>query len=297
MSSSVRMIPRCCEENEVAVVLTFDDFFLRNEWNKGVATISNTVLPADSDFLILEILKEFGVRGTFFITGIVAEKFPQKIRECANQEFEIAGHGFFHEDFTKIEPHHQTYLINKTLKTLSKVCGSSVEGWRNPGLFFNRKVRASICKSLIKWCSNIRLPSIFRQYPFEYYSCSKMEIPISTLFNDFDMYKTRNYSCKKVLRYWQKNFERVQRRRKSEIFTLVFHPWVQVQNKERIKTFRQFIDDLASNEKVVFKKCGEIYDDFPKIGISNFRQSLSRWQSALINFGVSVYRVSKGKLH
>ncbi|MFQ6087756.1 MAG: polysaccharide deacetylase family protein, partial [Candidatus Methanofastidiosia archaeon] len=52
--------------------------------------------------LILELLKRYEVRATFFVTGEVIESYPEVISKIL-QNHEVGLHGMFHEDFTLLE--------------------------------------------------------------------------------------------------------------------------------------------------------------------------------------------------
>src|SRR5439155_777302 len=45
---------------------------------------------------LLAMFEQFDVRGTFFVLGWVAERYPQLVRDIAGRGHEIACHGFSH---------------------------------------------------------------------------------------------------------------------------------------------------------------------------------------------------------
>ena len=47
--------------------------------------------------LLLELFASHGVKATFFVLGVVAERHPQLIRRIAGQGHEIASHGYSHQ--------------------------------------------------------------------------------------------------------------------------------------------------------------------------------------------------------
>src|SRR5258706_928148 len=50
----------------------------------------------DNTQKLLAIFEQFDVRGTFFVLGWVAERYPQLVRDIAARGHEIACHGFSH---------------------------------------------------------------------------------------------------------------------------------------------------------------------------------------------------------
>jgi peptidoglycan/xylan/chitin deacetylase (PgdA/CDA1 family) len=71
-------------------VSVFDGIIPRHRWNELESRVS-----ANTDRL-LGILADANVRGTFFVLGLVAERFPKLVARIAAQQHEIASHGSSH---------------------------------------------------------------------------------------------------------------------------------------------------------------------------------------------------------
>ena len=48
---------------------------------------------------ILQKLDQYGVKATFFVPGLTAERYPEVIKRIAEQGHEIGHHGYAHERF------------------------------------------------------------------------------------------------------------------------------------------------------------------------------------------------------
>ncbi|MGH8208716.1 MAG: XrtA system polysaccharide deacetylase [Steroidobacteraceae bacterium] len=80
--------------------------------------------------IILQLLAQKNVRGTFFVLGWVAEKSPQLVKRIAAAGHEIACHGFSHQ---LIYRQSQEAFREETLRTkhyLEDVIGYAVTGYR-----------------------------------------------------------------------------------------------------------------------------------------------------------------------
>ena len=79
---------------------------------------------------LLAIFEEFDVRGTFFVLGWVAERYPQLVRDIAARGHEIACHGFSHRLVYEQSPEefYQETLRAKDL--LQYITGAAVLGYR-----------------------------------------------------------------------------------------------------------------------------------------------------------------------
>jgi len=79
---------------------------------------------------LLGLFSDFGVRGTFFVLGWVAERHPQLVRDIAAQGHEVACHGFSHRlvyEQSKEEFRQETL---RSKKLLEDAVGRAVLGYR-----------------------------------------------------------------------------------------------------------------------------------------------------------------------
>jgi polysaccharide deacetylase family protein (PEP-CTERM system associated) len=79
---------------------------------------------------LLAIFEEFDVKGTFFILGWVAERYPQLVKNIAAAGHEIACHGFSHRLVYEQSP---TEFKEETLRSkhlLEDITGSAIYGYR-----------------------------------------------------------------------------------------------------------------------------------------------------------------------
>lgn len=79
---------------------------------------------------VLEMLRRQGVKGTFFVPGSVAEKYPDEIRKIADAGHEIAHHGYLHEDCSKLSYEEEKAMFTRGSEALRRVTGQSPVGCR-----------------------------------------------------------------------------------------------------------------------------------------------------------------------
>jgi peptidoglycan-N-acetylglucosamine deacetylase len=78
---------------------------------------------------LLAAFDRFGVTATFATPAIVAETWPQRLREIIARGHEIAAHGERHEDPSRLARADEQQLIARTTDTLAKVAGARPHGW------------------------------------------------------------------------------------------------------------------------------------------------------------------------
>ena len=81
-------------------------------------------------------LKNKSIKGEFYITGSIAEKYPKEVNLIA-EEHTIGGHGYEHERFEKLTIREQEETIKKTISVFKKN-NIKIQGWRFPYLSFNK---------------------------------------------------------------------------------------------------------------------------------------------------------------
>lgn len=93
--------------------------------------------------LLLELLEKHDIRATFFVTGVVAERYPKLVKEVSHRH-EVSCHGYEHERFDGLSFDKQLEKIELATKILTKVVGKRPSGFRAP----NFKTNAETFKAI-----------------------------------------------------------------------------------------------------------------------------------------------------
>jgi len=108
-------------------VHAFDGVIDRHDWD----TLPRRLL--DSTRLILQILREYDTRATFFVLGWVAERHPELVREIADDGHELASHGYAHELVYDLDPDSFRSDVQRSVDVLLSACPDAhVAGYRAP---------------------------------------------------------------------------------------------------------------------------------------------------------------------
>ncbi len=73
--------------------------------------------------LILDVLKERGVKATFFITGVQAEQFPDQVRRMVREGHAVASHGFTHRRSSTLSPDEIRAELTRNQALLQELAG------------------------------------------------------------------------------------------------------------------------------------------------------------------------------
>jgi polysaccharide deacetylase family protein (PEP-CTERM system associated) len=81
---------------------------------------------------LLDLFDRAGVQATFFILGIVAEEFPDLVRDIAAAGHEVASHGYSHAKVFELTPDAFAEELRRTKGRLEDISGQAVIGYRAP---------------------------------------------------------------------------------------------------------------------------------------------------------------------
>jgi len=81
---------------------------------------------------ILDTLKKYGIKGTFFITGKWAENNVDLVKQISDSGHEIFNHTYDHPHLTQLTDEQITEELNKTDEIISKITGKSTKPFFRP---------------------------------------------------------------------------------------------------------------------------------------------------------------------
>ena len=82
---------------------------------------------------LLDVLQDHGVKATFFITGVRAERHPEIVRRIVAEGHEIGNHSYRHVKFAALPVQDQLDEIEQTDRVLTEYDGRRRHWFRPPG--------------------------------------------------------------------------------------------------------------------------------------------------------------------
>jgi peptidoglycan/xylan/chitin deacetylase (PgdA/CDA1 family) len=116
--------------NEKLILLSFDteEFDVPREHGVDFSLEEGMKVSVEGTNRILDVLKQNGVRATFFCTGNFAEHAPQVMQRIMDEGHEVACHGVDHW-----QPKATDFAESKEI--VERVTGCTVYGYRQPRMF------------------------------------------------------------------------------------------------------------------------------------------------------------------
>ncbi|EFU41598.1 polysaccharide deacetylase family sporulation protein PdaB [Paenibacillus vortex V453] len=89
---------------------------------------------------ILDLLKQYGAKATFFVVGNRVEKHPDIVARELHEGHEIGNHSYTHPPFHNINASKLTSELNRTQEAIFKATGSKTVLFRPPGGSYNESI-------------------------------------------------------------------------------------------------------------------------------------------------------------
>jgi polysaccharide deacetylase family protein (PEP-CTERM system associated) len=105
------------------------------DWSNGIPipAVTKAALPSRLDRglgLLLDLMGERGVRGTFFLLGPVAIGQPELVRRIAEMGHEIGCHGWSHDLLYEMSPDRFRAETQRALEAIRQITGREVQAYR-----------------------------------------------------------------------------------------------------------------------------------------------------------------------
>lgn len=107
-----------------------DAFSVKSPQTRRVVSLTNR---------ILDLLSQFDVKGTFFVLGQVAEKFPGLVKNIADEGHELGVHGYNHLQFHRMNREQAFEELSRAKKIIEDISGNIVLGHRAPAFSITPK--------------------------------------------------------------------------------------------------------------------------------------------------------------
>ncbi|MCK9575079.1 MAG: polysaccharide deacetylase family protein [Clostridia bacterium] len=122
--------------------------------NNEISLTFDAAWGADKTIAIVDLLKKYNIKATFFLVGFWVEKYPEETKYIVDSGMEIASHSNSHPDMTKLSVDDIKLELNTAKKTIKDTANVDVSLFRPPFGYYNDKL-LSIATDLgyktIKW--------------------------------------------------------------------------------------------------------------------------------------------------
>ena len=104
---------------------------------------------------ILRILKKHNAKASFMTNGVIAELYPNDVRQVHDQGHDIYGHSYAMDIIpTYLDENADRENIKRTTDLILNACGYKPKGWISPRLTGSRKTVELLIEAGYKWHSD-----------------------------------------------------------------------------------------------------------------------------------------------
>ncbi len=125
------------------------NLFYSAEHGEGVSLMFNVYENTDNVLKILDVLDEYGAKSTFFIGGSWADDNVDCVREIYKRGHEIASHGYFHKDHSRMSVEQNLEEIRPSVKLLNMICNTEITLFAPPS--------GAFCEDTLNACQTMNL--------------------------------------------------------------------------------------------------------------------------------------------
>jgi len=231
---------------------------------------------------IARLLDKYGIKATFFTPGVIADTYPDMVRDLSKRGHEIAHHGYFHECPASLDEKSERESFEKGIKAIERVTGIRPVGYRVPFEIPQANEITSRTISIMlelgfKYISQHMGPYDFRVSKVrdgDIYHTDKppefgkevnlLNIPVNELIEDDLAYflgvstfypKLDNPS--KVFEIWKMDFDYAYENEPNGFFALVLHP-ESIGRAHRIMLLEQTIQYIMQKNDVWFCRMADL---------------------------------------
>jgi len=252
---------------QCAVMLTFD-VDAETLWLSGdMENMSKTGMLSQGTYgarvavpLILDLLRERELKGTFFVPGWTAENHREVISRVHVAGHELGHHGWIHEWPTNLTRDEEEHVLHQGIDALSAITGKSPRGYRSPAWEFSSNTLDLLEQHAFAYSSNLMSDFV----PWQHEGRELIELPVQWILDDapFFMFGSgRNarpiHSAAAVQEVWTEEFQGIYKH--GGLFNLTMHPQI-IGRPGRLLMLERMIDHIQSFPDVWFATGEEIAD-------------------------------------
>jgi peptidoglycan/xylan/chitin deacetylase (PgdA/CDA1 family) len=257
----------------LTVALTFDHDALSDSVRRGdpPVTVSHAEFGTRVGVArILEVLERASIPATWFVPGHSLETFPANTEAILAGGHELACHGWFHEDFSELDPATQRDILQRSIDAVVKAAGKAPLGFRAPYWALGRETLELVEDAGFAYDSSL-MADDYRPYRVrrgDSHSVETgstfgpesrlLEVPVYWALDDWPLFEpgpSRDglSAPSRVLEIWTGELRYAWEHAAGGLLTITMHPEC-IGRGHRMAMLEAFIDEAKRLDGVVFNR-------------------------------------------
>jgi peptidoglycan-N-acetylglucosamine deacetylase len=209
---------------------------------------------------LLSLLDDFGLKATFFVPGLTADRYPQTVEQIAAAGHEVGHHSYSHLSPVDLGAEGERKDFERALEALERV-GVRPQGHRSALWEASWDTPALVAEYGLDYDSTLMDDD--KPYLLETATGTIVELPPHWSLDDWEQYAylprppigVNIESPAKVLDLWTNELDAM--RRHGCLFVLTNHPFLSGR-PGRVETLRRLIEHALERGDVAFATCAEV---------------------------------------
>ena len=202
---------------------------------------------------LLELMKWFGLKSTFFTPGWIAEQYPKMVEAVIKDGHEIGLHGYLHEPPPGLSEAEEIEIVRRGSAALEKMTGKRPIGYRSPIWQFSGNTVRILHEAGFKYTSDFMHTLLPTFNEVDGQPVDMINLPGSWVLDDavyFQFHITIRTALRRaadVLEIYKEEFRAVHAA--GGLFVLVMHPQLSGR-PSRVLMLKEFMDYVKCFEGV-----------------------------------------------
>lgn len=212
---------------------------------------------------ILDLLRDTGVRSSFFVPGYIALRYPDQVKQIVADGHEIGHHGHLHEQLPGVSREEEQGFLDRGFEALRKVAGVEPRGYRAPLWESNWHTPEMLGNAGFLYDSSLMDADVPYELAYGTEGKSIVELPINWILDDWNQYAfIPGFSGsglvetpRKAVELFRSEFDA--QREEGSFFVLTCHPFLSGR-PGRAAELKKFIEYVKSCDDVWLAPMEEI---------------------------------------
>ena len=205
---------------------------------------------------ILDLLERHGVKGSFFVPGVVAEAWPELLPAFVERGHEVGLHGYFHELVAQVSDAEFTGALDASLELFQRQVGLQPRGFRSPAWEMTAHMVAELHKRGM-------YDSSLSGFDHPYTVGGVVEVPVQWAIDDAVYFKFLGggvdhwppSSPRPVLDMWSDEWDMLHA--EGGLLMLTIHDWISGR-AHRIRLLDQLLERICASPGAWITTVGEV---------------------------------------
>ena len=205
---------------------------------------------------ILDLLERHGVKGSFYVPGVVAETWPELLPAFVERGHEVGLHGYFHELVAQVSDAEFTAALDASLELFQRQVGLQPRGFRSPAWEMTAHMMAELHKRGM-------YDSSLSGFDHPYTVGGVVEVPVQWAIDDAVYFKFLGggvdhwppSSPRPVLEMWSDEWDMLHA--EGGLLMLTIHDWISGR-AHRIRLLDQLLERICASPGAWITTVGEV---------------------------------------